>query len=262
MLEFGPADGSNIVSCKQLEMKSNFPLNFTRQIDALEPSSNVAVITFVGSLCPVTRAHVLCVEEARKVVLDEQSEFSGTSSRPKFVVAVISVNGDYYVQSKLRKRGEPAISAEKRRFLVDLATQEFDWICSHQNAWRAVQELRKIYPHLCFCQYELDGADVAFKNKVWTSCTQDHKRIVMGRACESGEFDPTQKIIEFMQQGTIPSANFMLGPILPDISSTRVRDALRTQDIVALREMLCPRVLEWLLANSPYSSNEMMRSMA
>lgn len=77
----------------------------------------------------------------------------------------------------------------------------------------------------------------------------------MGRACKPGELDHTKSIVEMIKSGVIVQGNFILGPTLPDISSTRVRAALRDNDVGTLRDMLHPDVLEWLLANNPYAAD-------
>ena len=242
--------------------------NICSLINALEPSSRVAVITFVGSFCPVTRAHLICVEEARKIIIGEPSEYFwplGQEQMRKIqkyalVVAVISVNGDRYVNSKLKKVGEVAISSENRRMLINLAIEDVDWICSHDRAWGAVNELKRCYPQIDFTHFELDGADVALKNEVWNDASQQHIRIAMGRAPETDELDSTEEILKLIQNGHIDISNghFLVGPILPNISSSRVRRALRIKDLDSLRSMLHPRVLEWILEAGPYRDAEQM----
>ncbi len=77
----------------------------------------------------------------------------------------------------------------------------------------------------------------------------------MGRACSDGETNPTQEIIAMAQQDGIDIAagRFIIGPELPDISSSRARIALRAGDLAALRGMLHPRVLEWNLTAGTYN---------
>ncbi len=76
----------------------------------------------------------------------------------------------------------------------------------------------------------------------------------MGRACADGDTNPTQEIIANAQRSgiDITAGHFIVGPELPDISSSRVRAALRAGDVAALRGMLHPRVLEWNLSSGPY----------
>ena len=76
----------------------------------------------------------------------------------------------------------------------------------------------------------------------------------MGRACADGEASSTQEIISMAQRDGIDMAagRFIVGPELPDISSSRVRECLRAGDIPALRSMLHPRVLDWNLSAGPY----------
>jgi hypothetical protein len=242
-------------------MSSSFVQKVLSKIHALEPLSHVAVITYVGSLCPVTRAHISCVEEARKIVMDEPTSFACPVSRPAIekpdlAVAVISVNSDFYVRAKLRKNGEVALTSDQRLLLIDFATKDLDWVGCHHNAWRAFAELKDRFPNIRFSHFEVDGADVALNKEVWTHCADHHKWIVLGRSCGPGEFDQTKLIVEMINAGEIVPGNFIMGPILPDISSTKVRAALNVKDIDALREMLHPDVLEWLLAHNPYAADD------
>ena len=138
--------------------------------------------------------------------------------------------------------------------LVELAVDDISWIAFHDNAWRAFEELRRSFRHLHFIHYELDGADVALKNRTWLRCSEHSRRVAMGRACAVGETNPTHEIIALAQQDgvDIAAGRFIIGPELPDISSSRVRAALRAGDLAALRGMLHPRVLNWNLTAGPY----------
>jgi hypothetical protein len=170
-------------------------------------------------------------------------------------IAYISVNPDYYVESKMQKIGEVAISEKNRRMLVDLAVEDIAWISSLRNAWAALAELKASFSNLKFIHYEVDGADVALKNHTWRRCSEHSRRVAMGRACADGEANPTQQIIALAQQDGIDIAagHFIIGPELPDISSSRARAALRAGDLAALRGMLHPRVLDWNLTAGPYN---------
>ena len=155
----------------------------------------------------------------------------------------------------MKRMGEVAISEKNRRMLVDLAVDDIAWICSHRNAWSALAELKSRFPKLHFIHYEVDGADVALKNRTWRRCSEHSRRVAMGRACADGETNPTQEIITMAQEDgiDISAGRFIIGPELPDISSSRVRAALRAGDLAALRGMLHPRVLDWNLTAGPYS---------
>ena len=155
----------------------------------------------------------------------------------------------------MKRMGEVAISAQSRRMLVDLAVEDIAWISSHRNAWASLAELQSSFPKLRFIHYEVDGADVALKNRTWRRCSEQSRRVAMGRACADGESNPTQEIIAMAQQDGIDIAagRFIIGPELPDISSSRVRAALRAGDLAALRGMLHPRVLDWNLTAGPYT---------
>ena len=40
------------------------------ELEALPPGSRVAVVTLLGSLAPVTRAHIMMFDEAKSLLLD------------------------------------------------------------------------------------------------------------------------------------------------------------------------------------------------
>ena len=97
-------------------------------LSQIPSGSIVGVISFVGSFCPVTVAHIQCVMESYKIL-------SGTAviHRPSnlqvfdHIIALISVNSDSYVSSKLLRTKEQSISASDRKVLIDLATAEIPW---------------------------------------------------------------------------------------------------------------------------------------
>jgi hypothetical protein len=235
------------------------------QLAALEPDCTVAVITYVGSFCPITVAHVQCMVETRKIITGEATEYPCAKPRPRIeppalILAYISVNQDDYVQWKMQQLSEVDISAVNRQMLVDFAVEDVDWICSHNNAWAALDELKSSFPKLKFIHYEVDGADVALKNCTWRYCSDDSRRVAMGRACADGEPNPTQRIIMRANQDDIAAGRFIIGPELPDISSSSARAALRAGDLAALRNMLHPRVLYWNLTEGPYKPSTLSAS--
>ncbi len=63
---------------------------------ALEPGTTVAVVSMVGSLCPVTLAHVQALEEARAVLLGSRDGFPRPAGLEPFssVVGLAVLNGD------------------------------------------------------------------------------------------------------------------------------------------------------------------------
>ena len=162
----------------------------------------------------------------------------------------------------MKRVDEVAVSAEDRRMLVDFAVEDFAWICSSDNAWTEFDRLERRFPDLEFIHYEVDGADVAIKNRTWLHCSEGSRRVAMGRACADGEANPTQEIIALAQDDGVDLAAglFIVGPELPDISSSRARAALRAGDAAALRGMLHPRVLAWLLSVGPYRPHEPLQA--
>lgn len=222
-------------------------------LSLLPDSSSVAVVTLVGSLCPVTIAHVQCIIEANKVVTMINGDTPPLGEQYDAVVGFISVNSDSYVNRKLAANGEQAISATDRRSLVDLATTDYDWIASHENAWRAVEDVKSLYPELRFHHFEVDGADAALKSRIWRDQRlwrkPDYYRIVIGRP------GVTQKMLDIVGAENFPDGKVLIGQELTDVSATDVREALRVrgkEEISFLTEYLHPEVLDWLLRHGPY----------
>ena len=109
-------------------------------LDSLPGGSSVAVLDFLGSLCPITTATSSAwssqkqpspvksaVECARREV---QAEFGE-------VLATINVNGDFHVRSKLKSKGEASLSCAERQHLCELATADVPWI-REQTAARPI----------------------------------------------------------------------------------------------------------------------------
>jgi len=211
----------------------------------------VAVLSMRGSCCPVTLAHVQAFVEARALLLG-----SGPAPRPRRlesfaeVLGVLSLNGDSHVCSKLKAKGEPFIRLRDRAHLIRLATVDLPWLTygpshsrEHMNALQAQ------WPRLRFVHYSLNGADDVVKYQKWLGSGPKSRFVTMGRP------GFTEKVLAGMRKARInPDDGFCLvGPELPDISSTAVRTALRELDIDALNGLLHPAVSNWCLSESPYS---------
>ena len=109
----------------------------------LPRGSRVAVVTMLGSLCPVTRAHVQTFVEARRLLLD-------AAARPqqmKPVVAVVgaaALNRDAHVRAKLLP--EPFIPLADRARLIGLATADLQWVVHVPSLLGLHDALRKAWP--------------------------------------------------------------------------------------------------------------------
>ena len=104
---------------------------------ALPPRATVGVIYLVGSLCPMTRAHVLILTEGREMLLGREPSFSlsaraasAVNSQPTCarVLGLVGVNGDKWVTDKLRRNGEEALSEDARRTVAALSTAHLPWV--------------------------------------------------------------------------------------------------------------------------------------
>merc|ERR1719188_421991 len=104
----------------------------------------------------------------------------------------------------------------------------------------------------------MNGADdvVKYGKFAWSG---PHSRfITMGRP------GYTEKVAQGMADNRVdPDAGyFILGPELPDISSTQARLGLAAGDRKALEPLLHPRVTEWCLSHEPYGGPQMSKVAA
>jgi len=139
------------------------------------------------------------------------------------------------------------MSKRDRAHLVELAVEEHVWL--EYNAGRErhyFEALQKRWPWLSLSHYSMNGADDVIKHKKWTRT--DVQQIVMRRpGC-------TQELMAELRRARVDTANgsFIVGPELPDISSTEVRSALVQGDRTCLKGLLHDKVASWCLENSPY----------
>lgn len=215
----------------------------------LPPGSNVAVVTLLGSLCPITLGHVAAFVEARKLLLDEASPH-----RPKrlerfaHVLGFISLNGDYHVGMKMAQAGQPFLDADQRQALVKLAVADMQWMGWEAREGVSIRGLRRRWPNITFVHFTMNGADDVAKYRKYLHAEPRNRYITMGRPGE------TEKVVKGMQAAGVDpeDGNCLLGPELPDISSTEARHAIAAGDEAALARLLHPRVAEWCLRHSPW----------
>ena len=215
----------------------------------LPPGSNVAVVTLLGSLCPITLGHVDAFVEARKLLLDEASPY-----RPKRlegfaqVLGFISLNGDMHVAGKLERSGQPSLDAGQRQTLVQLAVSDLPWMGWEAREGVSKRELLRRWPNVNFVHFKMNGADDVAKYRKYLHANSLNRYITMGRPGE------TEKVVKGMQAAGVDpeDGNCLLGPELPDISSTEARHAIAAGDETTLARLLHPRVAEWCLTNSPW----------
>jgi len=235
-------------------------------LSALPEGASVAVISMLGSLCPITLGHVQCYVEARKILLDDPTS---KVPRPKNLerfdecLGLISLNGDNMVGAKLEEKGQKTISYNTRVELVRLATEDYAWL-NHEDWDRPVKVdgfdqpgpwmncmrfYETAFPKLRFKEIDMNGADDVVKYEKWSAfipgCrwTGNYKAIVMGRP------GATERVVEAMKEHSIDpdGGRLILGPELPDFSSTAARDASTKGDVKTLLSLVHPEVANFLL---------------
>ena len=216
---------------------------------SLPPGSRVAVLDFLGSLCPITTSHVQCLVEARRILTGEAPPVNADGALQPYAVCLgaMCVNSDSYVSSKLRQAGEKALSQPVRLELCRIATAaEASWIRVGTPADEWVESLGTSFPSLNFTLWRLNGADDVVRHEKWECATRKQPYITMGREGD------TPTILEAISRDRLTSDAFVLGPNLPEVSSTAAREAIRQADHPALERCLHPEVAAWLQQHGPY----------
>eukprot|EP00435_Cladocopium_sp_Y103_P020183 s965_g4.t3 len=150
--------------------------------------------------------------------------------------------------------------ARRMAELTTLATSERPWMDFNplREAY-AVQALQHRWWNLRFIRYALNGADDVCKFQKWRGCTEDRRSITMGRP---GFTKQDRDVIDGARRHGVPldKGYFIVGPELPDISSTAVRKALQEEHgkppeeaLERLTGLLHPTVAAWLLRSEIYA---------
>lgn len=164
-------------------------------------------------------------------------------------IGLISLNGDGHVAAKLGVKAKDCrlVCKLQRIALVDMAIADKAWlqVCSGYHSTQ-LDELRRQWPFLVFCHFEMNGADDVVKYRKWRDKTHSGERLItMGRK-------GSMQLLEqgMRESGVEEDESFILGPVLPEVSSTDARAASRRGDRSALLELLHPDVADWLLADA------------
>jgi len=195
-----------------------------------------------GTCCPVTLAHIAAFVESRRLLLSRGYDA---------VLGGLSLNSDQYVSKKLSEKGLPSISLQDRRYLVELASQEHEWLLyNSMTTFKDEYQFCKFHedrcPHLRFDHYLLNGADDVIRRRKWK--WKNVRQIAM---CRPGATE--ELLLELKKAGIdVTGDKFLVGPELPDISSTAVRDALKAGDQDRLLELVHPDVARWCWEKGPY----------
>jgi hypothetical protein len=218
-------------------------------LSAIPAGSNVAAISMLGSLCPITLGHVQCYVEARKLLLD----LEGAPNRPpqleSFVecIGFVNLNPDTYVQSKLQRKGQKPLDKRTRAQLVRLATAELPWLRYSESPSQGLPAIKQRFPKLNFAEFDMNGADDVLKYNKWRGTGPRRRMIIMGRP------GSTESVRKGMAFAKVAPEHCTLGPELPDISSTAARDASLHGDVSRLLTMLHPRVADYLLRSDGHA---------
>mmetsp|Transcript_131476 Transcript_131476/g.262348 ORF Transcript_131476/g.262348 Transcript_131476/m.262348 type:complete len:566 (-) Transcript_131476:179-1876(-) len=204
----------------------------------------VAVITMLGSLCPITLGHVQCYIEARHIIMGHPEMKAPRPIRLEHFdecLGLVWLNRDCFVCSKLLQKGEKALNVQDRSHLVNLVTAEHPWLCYDDGS--GFRALCQRWPHLKFTKFDMNGADDVVKYEKWLASGPRNRMITMGRP------GSTAAVVDGMKRSRIDSddGNCFLGPELPDISSTAARQASFRGDCKALLTMVHPAVAKWML---------------
>ena len=156
-------------------MRSTLPNDTTSPLARL--GSAVAVVRLVGSLCPVTEAHIDCFKQARSILLGKAADATCTqfvsAAQTPFVecIGLLSLNGERYVDKKLKEKGQRTISYSERHHLISLATADIPWLgptATHakwNDAAGDFEKLQSHYPALNFTCYTMNGASLNVCNQ-------------------------------------------------------------------------------------------------
>jgi len=224
------------------------------QLAELPMGSNVAVVTLLGSLCPITIGHIKTFEVARRLLLQKSENGKDALLRPaaleRFdeVVGFVSLNSDRHVVAKLSKKKQPSLGIEQRRHLVDLATSGLNWIGQEDREGSCLKVLKSCMPHLNFVHFMMNGADDVRKYRKWTWADANHRFLTFGRPGD------TDAVVNgaLRDHVDLDAGYFVMGPELTDVSSTDARLALHRGGVDHARRCLHPSVLQWLLAQGPW----------
>lgn len=216
--------------------------NLDGMLRALQPGQSVGVVTLSGALSPVHVMHVEILRGACELVRDRHAA----------AIAFLAPSSEGYVNDKL---GADALQLELRNRCCQAVAQDSTWlgVCPWGRANSGsvcdatVAYLRASFPDLSFQGYEVAGADYALKARLWRKASAKRGAVAFRRKGDTAQ-------LEAEVSGQVPNPFFVLGPELEDVSSTVVRQHLRSAGSAESREALAallpPEVLALLLSES------------
>lgn len=219
------------------------------ELDALPSGARVAVVTLMGSLCPITLGHVQCFSAARRLLVDGNPQMP--TGRFDYCIGFISLNGDEYLTRKFAGTGETPLILADRVELIRLATAELPWLeysaaqlFDSRTSVETIDELRARWPSLVFDHFNMNGSDDVLKYRKWCDAAPRNKFITMLRPGSAGALAQRLQAFGWPPHGT---ANFIVGPELPDVSSTAARRLSRAGDRAGLLQLVHLDVADWML---------------
>lgn len=221
----------------------SLPAEIIAHLDDSESPKSLALLTMLGSLCPVTSAHIQSMVQARALLLEESF-----GENFHMVLGFIALNSDEHVAHKMALGGEDYFTLTERAHLVQLAVKNYSWLnyCTLKGS-RVLRAFKARWPNLSCTHYTVNGADDVVKHEKWLWAGRNRRMITMGR---SGSMDA---LWEGMERDAVEcSPYFIVGPEVSVVSSTDVRAALRRRDKRLLKELLHPDVADWCLKYGPY----------
>jgi nicotinic acid mononucleotide adenylyltransferase len=226
------------------------------ELDALPNGARVAVVTLMGSLSPITLGHVQCFVAARRLLVDGDPQTP--ASRFDYCIGFVSLNEDKYLTSKFFGTGETPLFLEDRVELIRLATAELPWLeysAAHlfdsRTSAETIDGLRARWPSLVFEHFNMNGADDVLKYRKWCDATPSNKFITMLRPGSTDALVQRLQALGWSPHGT---ANFVVGPELPDVSSSAARRLSRAGDRAGLLQLVHPEVADWMLQRDGHAS--------
>jgi len=229
------------------------------ELFALPSGARVAVVSLMGSLCPITLGHVRCFEEARRVLVDSLA--ATPAGRFDSCIGLISLNDDEYLASKFAGSDEKPLTLHERVELINIATVNFPWIhyteaplLDTRSSAATIDGLRARWPSLVFEHFNMNGSDDVLKYRKWGDACPNNRFITMLRPGSADVIAQELHEVGMPPEGT---ADFVVGPELPDISSTLARHLSRAGDRTSLLKLTHPKVADWLLKRDETASTRL-----
>ena len=217
----------------------NLPSNISAQLNTTQ--GKIAIISILGSFCPITRAHVSLFTHTRDYIFQLDSSFCD-------VLGFILLNSDAHVHRKLQQKGQKGLSVLERQHLIQLATKDLPWLnYVQEQEFQLAYKLRRKWSNIDFTHYVLNGADDVIKYQKWRFASSQYRLIILSRP---GWGDTLRARMN--EDGAAENENCIILPEISSGSSSSVREALSQGDHKRAQELLHHDVWAWCIEHSPY----------